>query len=118
MPLDFSEIANDPDLGESVCITRTRGAFGAGGWVTQAVETIMLFGVLTIASDNALEQVPEGDRVKGSLQFITVGPIYETRPGAISDKATWHGEKYRVQSVGPWVDNNFYSAIMVRMRGE
>jgi hypothetical protein len=51
--------------------------------------------------------------VDGAIQFICPQQVYETlgsRSG-ISDTITWNGNTYRVQSVGPWVDNQFWSAI-------
>jgi len=59
-------------------------------------------------------------RVTGAIQFICPQQVYETlgsRSG-ISDTITWNGNTYRVQSVGPWADNQFWSAILIRMTGD
>jgi hypothetical protein len=127
MPLDLSDVALDSDLGESVgndnaglAILRTTGTFGAGGWIANAPQTIPAFGTLTIAGDKALRQFPEGDRVDGSILFVTTQPIHTTseNQSAISDKILWHGTLYRVQAVGPWSDNGFYAALLLRMPGQ
>jgi hypothetical protein len=123
--IDLSDIVNDPDLGECVLIKRsTGGKFAAGGWQDETVD-VPAYGVINVADDEALAQVPEGDRVAGSLQFLTGQPVYQTQvdrgagndtPG-VSDKVIWNGLEYRVQAVGPWQNRGFYSAILVRMRG-
>lgn len=120
MPFSLSELANDSDLGQPILILRTAGSFAAGGWQAGAIQQIPGFGVITIADDEALAQIPEGDRVSGSLQLISAQPIYETQAAraGISDKIQWNGNSYRVQSVGPWRDFGFYAAILARMTGE
>lgn len=119
--IDLSDIATDPDLGSCVTIIRTPGAFVAGGWQPSGPPTqIPAFGVVGIASPEALEQVPEGDRVTGSLEFVTDQPIYPTlaNKSAISDKIQWLNNTYRVASTQPWRHAGFWSAILVRMSGE
>jgi len=119
--IQVGDIVNDPDFAQpgGVTIIRTRGSFVAGGWRANAPISIQSSGTIVPAEAEALEQVPEGDRVSGSLQFLTTDPIYETLEslGAISDKVDWNGQTYRVQSVTPWKDFGFYSAILVRMTG-
>jgi hypothetical protein len=120
MPLDLSEIVNDPDLSQDVVVIRSMGSFGLGGWKEQSV-SVAACGIIMPADDQALSQVPEGDRVGGSLQFISAQRIYPTHAGqqaGISDKIQWQGETYKVQSVAPWVDNGFWSAILVRQPGD
>src|SRR5208282_5337590 len=104
MPIDLSEVACDTDLGDCFCITRTTGYFGPGGWIENPPCQIQAFGIIQIADDQALIQVPQGDRVTGSLEIITETPIYETlkSKSATSDKVYWNGDCYRVQKVGPW----------------
>jgi hypothetical protein len=63
--------------------------------------------------------IPEGDRVEGSMEFITFKPIFQTlaKNGATSDKIYWNGSYYR-ESVGARIMNGFYNAILTRMLGE
>ena len=117
--IDLSEIVNDPDLGQPFTITRTTGEFAAGGWQADAPTLIPAFGVITVASDEALQQVPEGDRVAGSMMVFTQTPIYQTlvNQSGISDTLVWRGNTYRVQAAGPWEDYGYYQAIIARMTG-
>lgn len=120
MSLDLSEVALDPDLGQCFQILRQNpGAQASGGFVEGQVDTIQAFGIVTIADADALKQVPEGDRVEGSLQIITNMPIYETLESrsATSDMVVWLGENYRVQSVALWKMWGYRSAIVVRTKG-
>ncbi|HJX53168.1 MAG TPA: hypothetical protein VJ801_10420 [Polyangia bacterium] len=120
MAFSLSEIADDPDLGTSFLIIRTTGSFAAGGWVAGTPVQIPASGVIAVAEDEALLQIPEGDRVAGAMQLISSQQIYETQAtrAGISDKVLWNGNYYRVVGVAPWADFGFWSAVMVRMSGE
>jgi hypothetical protein len=117
--LDLAEVVNDPDLGGGPCIIRTTGYFGPGGWLTNPPKTICAGGVVSIADDRALRMVPEGDRVVGSLMYITTTQIFVTNAAGsqTSDQVQWNGDLYRVQSVGSWVQNGFYVAVLLRITG-
>lgn len=120
MALDLSEVAGDPDLGDEFFILRSTGQFGQGGWQILNVARIFAFGVIAIAEPDALQMVPEGDRVTGALQVICPQQLYptqESRSGT-SDQIEWNGSKYRVQAPSPWKKNGFCSAILLRMKGD
>lgn len=118
MPFSVAEVCNDPDLAQAVTIYRSKGAFGPDGWQNQTT-TIPAYGVLNVAESKSLQQVPEGDRLTGAIEFYSVAPIYTTSEdqSELSDQIMWRGYMYRVQSVQKWVDHGFYSAILVRMQG-
>lgn len=120
MLIDFADIANDPDLGDEITIIRSDGSFGAGGWIPGQPSNIQACGVIGIADDEALAQVPEGDRVTGSLQLVTATPIFPTlaNKSGTSDQILWLNNTYRVQASQPWKHAGFWSAILVRMSGE
>ena len=120
MPVDLSEVCLDTDLGECFEILRTTGQFAAGGWQETMSVAVQAFGIITIAESEALDQIPEGDRVTGALQVITADPIYETlaRNSGVSDKIRYFGNLYRVQAVAPWRKSGFFSAVLTRMTGE
>lgn len=120
MAIDLSEVANDPDLGTCFQIVRTTGQFGLGGFQLTTPEKIQAFGIIEIADPEALRQVPEADRVTGALRLICAQPLNVTleQTSGISDRIFWRGSYYRVQSVEPWKMNGFYSAILVRTKGD
>lgn len=119
MPRDFGHITQRPSLCQQFTIIRTTGKFAAGGWQASTPTNINANGIIVPADDEALAQVPEGDRVAGSLQAICNQPLYETQEsrGAISDKIAWRGNIYKLLSVARWDDYGYWSAILVRMTG-
>ena len=101
-------------------IIRQTGQFAAGGWQVTSMENIQAYGVIGIADDEALNQVPEGDRVRGSLAVYTDQPIYPTKAskGLIADQIEWDGSMYRVVSRAPWKHFGYWGAVIVRVTGD
>jgi hypothetical protein len=118
MPFSLTEVVLDPDLAEAVSILRSTGQYGPGGWQNQTT-TIPAYGVVTIAEGKTLQQVPEGDKVTGALEFNSAQRIYQTSEQGqkLSDILVWRGVKYKVLQVFPWADFGFWKAVMVRMPG-
>lgn len=123
MPINLSAVVMDAHLAECFTVLRTSGQWVNGGWAEGPTTSIPVFGVITIADAKALEMVPEGDRITGSVQIFCNTPIYPTAVGdrpdapATSDKVRWHGTLYRLMNVSDWCSWGFYSAIGVRMEG-
>lgn len=119
--IDVSDILEDPDLCQDFTVYRSSGAFAAGGWVEGEPAQVPFSGVITVASAKELAQVPEGDRVQGSMAFRSSQPIYVTRNGEFkgtSDRIMWRGEPYRVVQVLPYADYGYWKAIGARMEGD
>ena len=119
--INVSELLTDPDFGQAFTVQRSSGSFQLGGYVSTTTPT-PYFGVITVASDQDLETLPEGDRITGSMMFHTAQPLYTTNAGpsasGLSDVIAWRGQLYRVAKVFPYQDWGFYKAIGVRMSGE
>ena len=123
--INLSEVVNDPDFAQDFSIQRSSGgSWQAGKWIT-AIINVPGYGVIQPATPEELEQVPEGDRVKGALSFHSEQPLYETHTTApndqfagTSDMVTWQGQKYRFVKLFPWEDFGYYKAIGVRMSGQ
>lgn len=117
--IDVSDILLDPDFAQPFTVTRSQGVFARGGWQSSTT-SLTLRGVANTASGNDLQQLPEGDRVTGSMAFYTTAPIYATRAGAsagLSDLITYNGDVYRLAKVWNRNQNGFYKAIGVRTSG-
>ncbi|MFC3768365.1 hypothetical protein [Paenibacillus sp. GCM10012303] len=105
-------------------VFRQTGAWSGGRWVSQPEVAIIMQGTVTVATQEDLEQVPEGDRVTGMMSFYSQQMIYRTRseddqdPGGTSDEIFWRGERYRVAAVLPWLDFGYCKAIGARMGGD
>jgi hypothetical protein len=118
--LDFSEVANDVDLGQCFSVLRqSPGIFAIGGFQAGPIQTLDYFGVIGVATPKQLRMFPEGDRITGSEIVICNAPLYTTSESreATSDVILWHGQKYRVRSVAPWQDFGFQAAIVERLKG-
>ena len=120
MPFDLSDVVFDSEMGEDFQIIRTTGSFGAGGWIPDTPCDIPAFGIIAVAGDEDLRQVPEGDRAEGSLVIFSQTRLFETlaSKSATSDKVMWHGSLYRVQGRGPWSEWGFQNALLLRETGE
>lgn len=118
---DLSEVVDDGVLSEPYKIERTTGQFQAGGFV-ESFEIVGGYGVVSVASEQDLIMIPEGDRVTGAMVFHSKSRIYETQKDAdgtqyVSDVMIWNYQRYRVLHVGPYPNRKFWKAIAVRMQG-
>jgi hypothetical protein len=109
----------NPDIAQAFTILRTTVAFGVGGLLANTPQNIQAYGIVTVAQDIYLEMIPEADRVHGARMFITSTTIYETseQRGVISDILLYGGQRWRVQSIGPYGNRGFNYAVATRMRG-
>lgn len=117
--INVGELITDPDFAQPLTIQRSSGQFAAGGFQNTPA-TVATSGVVVVANEEDLDQIGEGDRVVGAMEFYTVIPIYETRTGAtegLSDVIAWNGQQYRLAKVWPWRDYGYYRAIGIRMSG-
>ncbi len=118
--LNVSALLSDPDFAQPLTINRATGAFVLGGF-TSTPAAISAGGVVDVASERELAQVPEGDRVTGAMAFYVAVPVYLTQAGqttAPSDTITWRGDTYRLVKIWPYADYGYYKAVGVRMSGE
>jgi hypothetical protein len=117
MPFNQSVAITNPDVAQSYTIQRTTGAFVLGGYTTVDTTMIPAYGVITVAAPKDLRQVPEGDRVEGSMLFFATQEIMETRPSGLSDTILWRGDNYKIVKVWPYGDYGYWKACGVRVVG-
>lgn len=117
--ITVDEIVNDPDLGaQPFTVQRyTNGTFTVDGF-QETPATIPLFGAIQPATPESLRQVPEADRVEGMLEVFCQKELYRTNQTGTSDVIVWRGTEYRIASVMPWVDANYWVAIAARIGGQ
>lgn len=122
----LSEVVNDSELCEDggFTILRSTGIFGQGGYQSTTTN-IPSYGVIDNASGDLLQQLPEADRIEGSIVIHTEAVIYETQDDqgdndqqtGVSDIILWHGVKWMVNHVFDRSNRGYYSCIASRMRG-
>lgn len=122
---DLSEVVDDGVLSEEYQIERSTGAFGLGGWKTTST-IVPGYGVVSVASEEDLLMVPEGDRVTGATVFHSYLRIFETQLDGlltgdlnqrVSDIMIWNFTKWRVLKVWPYPNRRYWKAIAVRLAG-
>lgn len=120
--INLTRVVSGNLLAESYTIQRSTGFFGPGGFSTIPT-SIPGFGIVSVASDQDLQMVPEGDRVTGAMVFHSQERIYETQLDAngkqhVSDKILWNFQLYRLISVSPYPNRGYWRAIGVRVAGQ
>lgn len=112
---------SDPDFAQGYTVYRSSGQFAEGGFRSGTPVQIPMVGIITVAQEEDLVQVPEGDRVTGSMVFYSEIQLFETRDTGseqgISDKILWNGLYYKLVKVFPYKDFGFWKAIGVRVKG-
>jgi uncharacterized protein YfaT (DUF1175 family) len=124
---DLSEVVNDGVLSESYFILRQTGHFGSGGWIIDSSSKLNGWGVVSVATEEDLLMIQEGDRVTGIMVFHSEKRIYETQLDTspvdslnlqkFSDIMIWNYQQWRVLAVGPYPNRKFWRALAVRMAG-
>lgn len=121
--VDISFLIEDPDFAKPFIAYRKTGNWKKGGKFVQDEVKINHFGIVQPASTEDIEQLPQGDRVKGVMCFYSRKEIHLTRTGddetesGTSDEIEWHKKRYKVIQVMPYSDYGFVKAFGVRMEG-
>jgi hypothetical protein len=130
--IDISEMMYDPDFAQTYSVYRQTGKFIRGTFVIgHEVDGVWVpgefkldfYGPILPANTKDIEQVPEGDRVAGMMNFYTSAdnPFYITRntpDSGTSDQAVWRGERYRLLQLLSTDDFGYQKAIGARMAGD
>lgn len=124
-------VIDDGILSEAWSIVRSKGEFAVGGWKIVNRTTVPGWGVVSVASPEDLEMLPEADRVTGIMVFHSQERIFETQKDSqpygtgtvgqdlqhFSDIMTWNFQPWRIIKVWPYSNRNYWKAFGVRMQG-
>ena len=103
-------------------VYRSSGQFIKGKWTESPQSPLYLEiqGIAYPSTEKELDMVPEGDRIKGAITFLSVEEIYTTSRSlsGISDELEWNGERYKILSLLPWKDYGYYMSIGERIKGD
>lgn len=120
--VDISFLIEDPDFAQPFIVYRKSGNWKKGKFI-QEEKKIKHFGIIQPASTEDIEQLPEGDRVKGVMCFYSRKDIHLTRTGneetssGTSDEIEWRKVRYKIIQVMPYIDYGYVKAFGVRMEG-
>ena len=118
--INVARVVTSPMLAQTVQVQRTgKGLWVNGVYTPGEAETLSFKGIVQ-ASSRDMEQVPEGDRQKGTIRVLSTVPLYITgETGSnLSDIVVYKSERYKVQSVTHDGDYGFYRAICTRLAKE
>jgi hypothetical protein len=118
--INISRVINDKRITQTFTAYRKSGSWIAGRWV-QNENPVQLVGVISIAKERDIQQVPEGDRVGGEIAIYSTQALFVTQAQSntgTSDEVMWQGDRYRLFSVKPYIDYGYYKAIGIRMTSD
>jgi len=110
--IDVTELLTDPDFVSTYTIWRKSGKWVDGKY-EQSEDPLVFYGPVQPPSTEELEQIPEADRVKGTMNFLSTEQIFLTSETGTSDEAEYKGFRYKIIQVKPW--HNWYRATGVRI---
>lgn len=121
--IDVSELMEDPDFASPYLVVRRDGEWINGRFVPGEPETLKFYGPVQPPSVRELEQLPEGDRQKGFMQFWCKMPReFRISQGSkkeswVSDEIIWRGQRFKLYQLMPWNHAGWMSALAYRTGG-
>lgn len=117
--INLSRVLSSPMLSQTYNIYRNTGHFGIGGWIQDSETVIPTRGNMWPSTDREIEQVPEGDRIKGMHTFTSAVElrVSNDQNSGTSDQIVWSGERYRLIQTLPFSDYGFHVAVGARIKG-
>lgn len=112
--INVGRVLNNPRFQQTFTAYRKSGSWVSGRW-NGTENTLSIQGVVTVASQLDLQQIPEGDRQTGAMVFHANQPLYLTSSQGTSDELEWRGSRWRVMQVSPYADYGYYKAIATKM---
>lgn len=118
--IDVSELMEDPDFSTPYQVVRRDGEWIKGRFVPGEPEILKFYGPVQPPSARELEQLPEGDRQKGVMQFWCKMPReFRISQGGkkelwASDEIIWRGQRFKLCQLTPWNHAGWMSALAYR----
>lgn len=114
------------NLKQPFIIHRKVGTWVSGRFTQTELPNINVSGVVNNANPKELMQVPEGDRVSGTMVFYCpqelyvthINPPTDTNAPGTSDELEWKGNRYRITTVFDYGLQGYYKAFAVYMEGD
>ena len=118
--IDLSDVIVDPDFCQTFTVFRSTGEFVKGGY-QETVTEIPMTGIVTHHDTMELNMTPEGDRIRGMMDFYSIEPLYVTHVSGeqgTSDKIQWQGEQYKLVKIHQYNDYGYVKAVGERIVGD
>ena len=120
MPVDVSELIEDPDFASEYTVIRRTGQWLDGRFEVSEPERLLYYGAVQPATTHDLAQFGIGDEERGVMKFFCRQPkdIYLTNnldehneTIQISDEIEFRGYVYKVLRVNLWQHHGFTQAF-------
>jgi hypothetical protein len=104
----------------SYVVTRAgTGSFVAGVYVPGASSTFSIVASVQPVNPQDLLRLPEGERSTDRKAVYTTTELRTAEAeGALSDRITYRGSTYEVESVNPWDETGGYFKIIAKKMGD
>lgn len=121
MPVDVSELIEDPDFASEYTVVRHTGKWNDGRFEVSEPERLLYYGAVQPATTRDLSQLGIGDEENVVMKFFCRAPkdIYLTHSfdendetaAQVSDEIEFHGCLYKVLRVSPWQHHGWTRAF-------
>ena len=103
--INLSRVVSGSPFAAPYTVLRRRGVLIRGRWIVSEPEILQYFGAVQPATDREIDQLPEGDRQRGTMKFFCTPPRKLYLSGddnEISDELLFEGRRYKIVSVKEW----------------
>jgi len=111
--LDVSDVLRDPDLVQSVQVTRAAEDVDDHGRTLLTPGEISIQGVVHPATEEQLQRLPEADRSNETIAVYTATRLTAGDDTHAPDVVTWKGGTYLVKGVWDYSDYGYFEALAV-----
>ena len=114
--IDVSDLMHDPDFSSRYTVIRRSGKWEGARFVLGEPKKLKYYGPVQPATSKELEQLPEGDRHSGTMQFYCAPPktlhitSEDGQQANVSDEIVYRGHRYKVFSVKDWSEHGYICA--------
>lgn len=115
--MNVGSILYSSALTQPITVYRQNGSWVAGVWTPGTPAAIPMRAVVSMPSGADLQQIPQGDMEKGTIQVLVPSPLTleMTDGSATSDQIQWGGNMYRVARVWDYSTYGYVKAIATKM---
>ena len=100
--LDVSDVVLDPQLADTVVVTRRADAISTKGRSTVTPTTFSAIGVVTAKDPSKLMRRDDAQLIERAISFVTKARVQSAVTGYQPDQITYNGVVYTVDSVLPF----------------
>lgn len=102
--IDVSDLMSDPDFADVLSVERNTLAVSQFGRGITTIQTYPFMGVVQAPNADVLQQLPDEERVRGSIQVYTTFRLYSVTDSTSPDVVVWKGRHYVVQQIDDWTN--------------